>query len=616
VEHGDEPLDHPVHAALSLNLPRFLLSASLLAAIAAPAFFWRGGTLEEETIVFLHNYLDGRGPIQKVFDPHGNDFDTYQARELSYALDLLDAQVWRGLLRAGIVVFVPLSALYAPLLTWAVFARGSSRAFPALPASTRGLLLLVLLTNYVFLTTMGLFYRATKPLLVPVMLAVLFFVYWRLGDAARAAPRPAWVDLVVVAAGGCLMSAFDRQGFFYLAVLAVCLGLVVVVERRGMALLGGALLGLAVSTVYNYWLGPALIQAINGYSPRFAYQRMPMRKLTDLSFYVKAVELLPGYAATLFGGFRPWLFGVGLAVAGVSLWRAVAAQSRAAARPDEPAAPASGAGRRGLVLVGLIVGLFAASQVFMFAAMIMRYPQVYDWVDHRLWYYPWPFQALLVFGLMTQLHWSWGRLDPLSRRTVDMVLVLLVVANVAHWPRHREESLASDWFPKIHDQTGRLKASLRDGRAEPGLVGAYREFLHFAWDLSPAVGARVADVREGGGIHRTEMRDGRVFAWSRKGSELAVVVAEPGTYMVWGALWLRPGETVTVSRGGETLRAVTRTGLDEGEEPLDLMLIAFPAGRTELHLESNLAERDVGGIRDRKAAAFGLFVPRIERAAP
>ena len=143
--------------------------------------------LEEETIVFLDHYLDQRTVVQKVFDPHGNDFETYQARELSYLFDFLDAQWLRALFRAGMVLFIPPSALLASILTWAVFARGSARAFPALPAMTRSLVLLVLLTNYVFLTTMGLFYRATKPLLVPVLLGALFFLWTRL----RASAEPA-----------------------------------------------------------------------------------------------------------------------------------------------------------------------------------------------------------------------------------------------------------------------------------------------------------------------------------------------------------------------------------------------------------------------------------------
>ncbi len=156
----------------------------------APAVFWRGGVLEEETIVFLSHYLDERTVTQKVFDPHGNDFDTYQARELSYLFDFLDAQWLRALLRQGIVLFIPPSAVFASLLTWAVFVRGSAHVFPGLPPTTRSLVLLVLLTSYVFLTTMGLFYRATKPLLVPLLLGLLFLVWARLRPEAPALLRP------------------------------------------------------------------------------------------------------------------------------------------------------------------------------------------------------------------------------------------------------------------------------------------------------------------------------------------------------------------------------------------------------------------------------------------
>ena len=121
--------------------------------------------------------------------------------------------------------------------------------------------------------------------------------------------------------------------------------------------------------------------------------------------------------------------------------------------------------------------------------------------------------------------------------------MVLCVANVAQWPRHREISLHSDWFPKIHDQTERLTSSLRAGRADPQLYGAYREFLHFAWDLSPVLASRITvDLREGAGFYRTELRDGRLFAWARQGAALGLVAADAGDYALRGELWLRPGE--------------------------------------------------------------------------
>jgi len=581
-----------------------LWSWLLLAALAlAPAVFWRGGVLEEETIVFLNHYLDQRTVAQKVFDPHGNDFDTYQARELSYLFDLGDAQWFRVLLRRGVVLFIPPSAVLATLLTGVVFGKGSARAFPRLPAATRSLVLLVLLTNYVFVTTMGLFYRATKPLLVPVLLGLLFYLWARLrSDVLVAAPLR---DFTVVFLLGGLMCAFDRQGFFYLVVFGAALFLVWAVHRVG------AVLGLAVATAaasgiaYNYAIGPWLIHAVNGYWPRFNYQRMPLRKLVDPGYYLKAAELLPGYTATLFGGFPLWLFAaiLGLTLlAWVRLWR------------EEPEAPTAARKPYARGLGPALLILFASSQVFMFAAMIMRYPQVYDWADHRLWYYPWPFQAILAFGLLIALDSVWLRTDRGAQRLMNAALIVLAVANLVQWPRHREISLHSDWFPKIHDQTERLKSSLRQGRADPQLYGAYREFLHFAWDLSPALSSRIeGDLREGAGFYRTELHDGRVFAWARAGATMGVEVAKAGNYSLRGEAWLRPGESVVVSGTGSEIGRIQALRGEEGPVPLALEL-TLPAGRTELHLESNLPERDVGGIRDRKAAAFGLFLPVLETA--
>jgi hypothetical protein len=573
-----------------------------LAVLAlAPAAFWRGGVLEEETIVFLHHYLDGRSALEKVFDPHGNDFDTYQARELSYFFDFLDAQWLRIALRQGIVLFIPPSALFASVLTGVVFIRGSGRAFPGLPGATRALTLLLLLTNYVFLTTMGLFYRATKPLLVPVLLGALFLVWDRLRPTAPPAPRR---DFTGMFALGCLMSAFDRQGFFYVAVLTGFLALFWAVRRRGAALGLGAAAATLVSAAYNYLLGPLLIHAVNGYWPRFNYQRMPLRKLTDPDYYAKAAELLPQYAATLFGGFPVPVFAL-LALGALVAWVRLR-RSASSARP----APGTHFPWLGTTLLLLFLG----SQVFMFAAMIMRYPQVYDWADHRLWYYPWPFQALLAFGLLIALGAIWPSTGVRGQKALHAALVLLIVANVAHWPRHREISLHSDWFPKIHDQTERLKASLETGHADPRLYGAYREFLHFASDLSPVLASRItSEVREGRGFYRTELRDGRLFAWAEKGASLALVAREAGRYTVRGDLWLRPGEVVGVSCAGREIGRFPSTLDRESPVPLSLDL-PLAAGPTELRLESNLSEREVGGVRERKTAAFGLFVPVLEES--
>jgi hypothetical protein len=585
------------------SLDSVVVGVALAALTLAPAVFWRGGVLEEETIVFMNHYLDHRSVLEKVFDPRGIDFDNYQARELSYFVDLLDAQVFERLLRAGYVLFIPLSAIAATLLTWAVWARGSARTFGSVPATTRSLLLLLLFTNYVFVTTMGLFYRAAKPMVVPVLLGLLFYVWRRLAAPASKPHSAAW-DFGVAFGLGTLMSAFDRQGFFYLLVIAAGLALFWLFHRRGAALFVGCIAAAVVNVVYNHVVGPWLIHAINGYWPRFNVQRTPFRKLVDPQIYVKACELLPGYAATLFGGLPIWLFLLVAAAVAVGLWRHL-----------RTAADAETGGNDTRLTVLLLV-LFATSQVFMFGVMVWRYPMVYDFTDHRLWYFPWPFQALLVFGLLVLFGRAFPRLGGPGRALVNASLVLLAAANLAAWPRDREISLHSQWFPKIHDQTARLKASLRDGKTDPQIWGAFREFLYFAWDRSPVLASRIGtDVREGSGFHRTELRDGRIFAWARRGAALELFAGVPGDYSLRGELWLRPGETVTASRDEVVVGTVSRKGADEGPQSFALTLPSLPAGRTVLALGSNLEERDVDGIRYAKAAAFGIIAPELERLA-
>jgi hypothetical protein len=101
-----------------------------LGFVAAPAWFWRGGVLEAEAIEFFGRYWSDRPVIEKILDSRG--YDDHQGRELSYAVDFLDAQ-WEGRqLAQGSARFLAPSALVASLLTLVVWAWGAPRAFPRL----------------------------------------------------------------------------------------------------------------------------------------------------------------------------------------------------------------------------------------------------------------------------------------------------------------------------------------------------------------------------------------------------------------------------------------------------------------------------------------------------
>ena len=126
----------------------------------------------------------------------------------------------------------------------------------------------------------------------------------------------------------------------------------------------------------------------------------------------------------------------------------------------------------------------------MFAWQLIRFLDIYSAADHRLWYYGWPFQATVAFGLVVLLGEVWPRLNVRSRRVVNAVLLVIAVANVSQWPRNRDRSLHAIWFPYMYRQTDALKASLRDGRVDPRLDDEYRAFLYRVWDLSPGLDPR------------------------------------------------------------------------------------------------------------------------------
>jgi hypothetical protein len=97
-----------------LRLGQAALWAAAVGFVLAPFFYWRGGLLETEATQFIPHYLDARPLLQKVFDPRTNDFGAYQARELSYLLDWVNAHVFDALLSHGAVVFVPARASGRP----------------------------------------------------------------------------------------------------------------------------------------------------------------------------------------------------------------------------------------------------------------------------------------------------------------------------------------------------------------------------------------------------------------------------------------------------------------------------------------------------------------------
>ena len=82
-------------------------------------------------------------------------------------------------------------------------------------------------------------------------------------------------------------------------------------------------------------------------------------------------------------------------------------------------------------------------QTALVALLIARHPPIYGWYDHRLWYYPLPFQALVTALLVVLIRravpaWSSARTGILC-----LLLATMVIGNVVRWKDYRRAQLRS-----------------------------------------------------------------------------------------------------------------------------------------------------------------------------
>jgi hypothetical protein len=448
-----------------------------------PAILWRGGTMEREATTFIRQYTDDRPVLRKVFDPRKNDWGTYQARELSYFFDYIDAVVYRFIYQTfDTAVFIPLSGVLASLLLTLVFFGGVSRTTENVDPLTAALLFGCIASSFVFISTMAVFYRSAKALLAVAVLALLFHVRGA-DQRQRTAQRPARVvtrDAVLACALGLVAGLLDRQGFVY--VLAGCL--IVTLHAFWTNRLRDVLLGLVVAAgilvAYNYVLAPVAIRALNGYWPNFSYQRIPLPDAFILVVYAGlAAKMLVENAALLAGGSHAIAALLVGALIVVCLLSGGVTSSRWWSLPDVRRRLAFRPNRRVVAYLALGFG----TQVFMFALMIARHPYVYTDLDHRYWYYPLPFAMTVLFAAMSifdvVIRWRTPAIVPAIRG----LLIAMIVGNLAFVPVRRQVMGAGNWFKVVFAQSAALERSLDTGTPDALLEPSYRRFfeLHARW---------------------------------------------------------------------------------------------------------------------------------------
>lgn len=221
-----------------------------------------------ESASYLSNVLDGRPFLVQLFDVQHNDLGNYQARELSYATDLLDAGAvawwfrWSGHFEAlSLSHLVMCAVVVATSVSWLrgrALNLGAAAAVPALLFVTSAS------------TILGERHFRSAKALAAAALAVLAWTLARALFDARPEERaaPSAGTLLVTFAASTVLVLADRQGSFFIILLA----LLVWHCAPKSPLLLPLVIALGLGTVYDLWLGPMLVRQFGHQEVNWAYQ--------------------------------------------------------------------------------------------------------------------------------------------------------------------------------------------------------------------------------------------------------------------------------------------------------------------------------------------------------
>lgn len=384
---GVKALASNIWDVVRFYFPAFLVSivftmASLIAL--------KGAFIHPELYERIPHLISSKPLISRIFDSRVMDYDMYQARELSYLGDQIDAAAIFEMIQRGMPNMI--SIMHYLLGTLAVILLyGFCRKDLALgKVVSLAMAAIAWSTPCMFLG--GNYFRTAK-IGTAVCLASVIIVTYRLLGKIRIG-KPIHVGSCgILGALTLLMTLWDRQGFYMALCLSVLLALMGIITRQKQitALLFPVMSAIAASTIYNLFVAPWITHALNGYWPDFSYQRLPWHEILDhlpvLLF--DGAKLLGEEIIFALGNAMAWVAGAVFLVASMMVWPSNARIMHTAAESRYAIA----------ALLGLAVtAIFMVS--VMNALMLARQPGIYIPV-YRYTYYPLPvtFLWLLLFGL-------------------------------------------------------------------------------------------------------------------------------------------------------------------------------------------------------------------------
>jgi hypothetical protein len=440
-------LETGLFAAAGIGLPLLLIVHAIR--------FWGRGIVDQEAAGFVVTYLAKRPVLATIFDPRLTEYGAFQARELSYVFDYVDARIFAALLDRHVLSFIPVSGALGLIAAAVIYLYGTRRVL-GLDGVTAGLLLSVFLSCIVTQASTAIFYRSAKIVLTVALLAFLFQLTYLLREENGTRRTSVW-KLAGLFLLGLVMSVSDRQGFFY---LVIATGIVAMLWMKGATrrpehlqstyrrVGATGVCAIAAAMLYNDLFAPGIIRWANGYWPDFAYQQLPFSRL-DWTLGRHALQMFTAQVSYFFGN-APFMVVCAVSVAfyAGSSWRDVSVAFYAGGSWCERWTQTHRAIKRLLVSDVLLVLLVSsAAMVVLIGLMIIRHPPVFSIPDHSLWYYTLTMQAALLFGATLCVSQASGARGMWGRPAICVLLLLMIASNAAHYGAQRKAMIGSmEWF--------------------------------------------------------------------------------------------------------------------------------------------------------------------------
>jgi hypothetical protein len=578
-------------------------------------WFWEGGLTDPEGAAFTRQGWEDRPLIQRIFDPAKSDWGEYQGRELATFLNYLDACWYRMLVKKSLGYWLaPLSGMVSYLLGgwvlgWFVRREGGGR-----------LLALAMMTLFwsssTAAVTMAYYHRSSRPCLLPILLALLLFGLDRIRrPAATTAGR--WRDAGVVLAISTTLGLVDRQGFAHsLMVGGLFIGYSFVFRRGGYLLGFAPIVGSVLATIYDVWLGPQIIHAVNGYWPDLKFQRFSSDELLkNPMIHLQAAEFMTWSIFHALGG---WVMGsimLGALVVGVIVtgrWKENAAEGT----------------RRSLLLQAVfLIGITCAVTAgisLSFAAMILRMEAIHTLFSPRLYYYPTSIHAWLLFGVTVGVTTILSHHDRRTHVLTLGALVMTIGANLFSW--HQDDAALKNcsWFSSVRADSRYLQDSLREGRPHPAMDLGYAKLFEKIENLAPDMRTRKEPrVYFGNGFYNGEFRAGRWLHWVNQEATLKVRPHRAGLHEITLSLYDEGrGEPNLIDLLlGEKVIGSAKIPASGGWSDVSLQ-VDLPKGESRIKVWCSLLNRDFpikfpGAFTSLLyPASFGVGIPEINTLPP